>query len=218
LRDAPAAVRIAMTVVALSASYGAGGSLIGPELAQRLGVPFLDRAIPIAVAARLEISVDAVAAREQASESWLDRLLRGFVGTDVGVPAPLPADAFTSEDFRKATEEVLLRQAGTGEGVILGRAAVVVLRDEPRVLRVRLDGPRKARISQAMTLGGIDRESAEQALARLDRTHADYAKQFYGADLGDASLYHLMIDSTAIDTDACVRLIERAAGSLAERV
>jgi cytidylate kinase len=207
-----------MTVIALSASYGAGGTVIGPELAQRLGVPFVDRAIPAAVAARLEISVDDAAAHdEEARESFLDRLLRGFIGTDIGVPAPVPAETFTSEDFRKATEEVLLRQAATGEGVILGRAAVVVLRDDPRVLRVRLDGPREARISRAMTLGGVDRQTAERALARLDRTHAEYTRQFYGVEIKDCSLYHLVIDSTAIATDACVELIALGADSLSRR-
>jgi len=42
-------------LIALSASYGAGGNAIGPALAERLGVPFLDRAIPIRVAARLRV-------------------------------------------------------------------------------------------------------------------------------------------------------------------
>ena len=40
-------------LVTISASYGAGGSRIGPALAQRLGVEFLDRAIPTRVADRL---------------------------------------------------------------------------------------------------------------------------------------------------------------------
>ena len=101
-----------MTLVALSAAYGAGGDVIGPALAGRLAVPFVDRAIPLQVAEHLDVSVDDVTAHdEQASESFLDRLLRGFVGTDIGVPAPLPSESFTSEEFRQATEEVLLRQA-----------------------------------------------------------------------------------------------------------
>jgi cytidylate kinase len=170
------------------------------------------------VAARLDVSVDDAAAHdEEASETFLDRLLRGFIGTDVGVPAPVPAEIFTSEDFRRATEEVLVRQAATGEGVILGRAAAIVLRDHPGVLRVRLDGPREARIARAMRLGGTERETAERALQRLDRTHADYARQFYGVDIHDPSLYHLIVDSTAIHTGACVELIAVAAASLADR-
>src|SRR5437588_444537 len=130
-----------MSLVALSAAYGAGGTVIGPQVAERLGVPFLDRAIPLQVAERLEDPVEHAAAHDEESpESFVDRLLRGFIGTDVGVPAPVPPETFTSEDFRQATEEVLLTQARSGEGVILGRAAVVVLRDDPRALRVRLDG------------------------------------------------------------------------------
>ena len=118
-----------------------------------------------------------------ASPGWLDRILRGFTNTDASVPAPVPAETFTSEDFRQATEHVLLRQAATGQGVILGRAAVIVLRDRPDVLRVRLDGPVERRVEQAMTLGPIDHQSAEAARRRADRTHAEYARQLYRVDI-----------------------------------
>ena len=199
-----------MTVVALSATYGAGGNVVAPALAERLGVPFVDRAIPVQVAEQLNVPVDdAEAHDEEASESLLDRLLRGFIGTDIGAPAPIPAETFTSEDFRRATEEVLLRQARTGEGVILGRAAVIVLRDDPTVLRVRLDGPVERRVRQAMRIGGVDEPTARDTLRRLDRAHGDYARQFYGVDIRDCSLYHLVLDSTALDLEACVELILR---------
>jgi cytidylate kinase len=205
-------------LVALSASYGAGGSVIGPKLAERLGVPFVDRAIPVSVAAELDVPVAEAAAHDgEVSESFLDRMLRGFIGSDLGVPAPVPAETFTSEDFRRATEDVLRKQAASGEGVILGRAAVVVLRDHPGVLRVRLDGPAERRIRQAMALGGIDEQAAKAALQRLDRTHAEYARQFYRADIRDPSLYHLIIDSTAVAADACVELIALARGALVEQ-
>lgn len=206
-----------MTLVALSAAYGAGGDVIGHALAERLAVPFVDRAIPLQVAEHLDVSVNDVAAHdEQSSESFLDRLLRGFVGTDIGVPAPLPAESFTSEDFRRATESVLLRQAATGEGVILGRAGMIVLRDDPRVLRVRLHGPPERRLRQAIRVGGIDEQTARETLDRLDRGHADYVRQFYGEEIDDVALYHLVIDSTTIELQACVELIARAAEALAE--
>ncbi len=200
-----------MTLVALSAAYGAGGGRIGPAVAERLGVPFLDRAIPNAVAAELSVSVDeAVAFDYETSRSWLERVLSGFIGSDTGAPGPLLSEAATGEDFRRATEEILRRQAESGHGVILGRGAVVVLGDDERVLRVRLHGPRDSRIRQAMRVRGVDEETATDTIRRLDRTHAAYLKHFYGADIDDPSLYHLMIDSTAIGLDACVDLIVRA--------
>ena len=48
-----------MGVVTLSAAYGAGGPEIGPAVAERLGLPFHDRVIPVKVAGRLGVP-DAV--------------------------------------------------------------------------------------------------------------------------------------------------------------
>ncbi len=202
-------------LIALSAAYGAGGSVIGPALAQRLGVPFVDRAIPLAVADRLEVSFDDAAAHdEKVSASWLERVLTAFVGGDAAVPA-LPGEALSSEDFRRATEEVLRRQAATGEGVILGRGAIVLLREDPRALRVRLDGPPDRRARQATALQRLEHGEAERARKQFDRTHEAYLRQFYGVQIQDPALYHLVLDSTAIELDACVEMIALAASSLA---
>jgi cytidylate kinase len=196
-----------MAVVAISASYGAGGSRIAPAVAERLNVPFLDRAIPMSAADRLGISADAESDEERRRGSWLERALSGFAGGDTGVPAPLPSDSGSTERLRRETEERLLAQAGSGSGVILGRAAVIVLRDDPSTLRVRLDGPPTGRLEQAMRLAEIERESAVEAMRRLDRIHAEWTRHFYGVELTDPSLYHLMLDSTSLPFDACVELI-----------
>jgi cytidylate kinase len=204
-----------MTLVAMSAAYGAGGSHIGPALAERLGVPFVDRAIALAVAERLDVPFDDALAHDQPrGGSLLERLLSGFLGADTGAPAPLPPDVVSAEDFHRASREVLLAQAATGEGVILGRGAVAALRDDPRALRVRLTGPVAARIEQAVRLGAPDRETAERALRRLDRAHADYLRQFYDVDVSDPALYHLTIDSTTFAPEVVVNLIEMAAAAL----
>jgi hypothetical protein len=204
-----------VTLVALSASYGAGGSRIGPALAERLKVPFVDRAIPTAVAERLSVSLDeAIAHDEQTAPSFLERMLGGFLGSDTGAPTPLPAQPMSGEDFRRATEEVLCRQADTGEGVILGRGGAVVLRGDPRALRVRLNGPVERRVRQAMLLQSVDEETARATVRRLDRAHATYLKQFYGVDVDDPGLYHLRLDSTAMPLEVCVELIALAARSL----
>jgi cytidylate kinase len=204
-----------VTLVALSASYGAGGSRIGPALAERLGVPFVDRAIPTAVAERLSVPLDeAVAHDEQTAPSFLERILGGFLGSDTGAPTPLPAQAMSGEDFRRATEEVLCRQAQTGKGVILGRGGAVLLREDPRALRVRLNGPVERRVHQAIRLQNVDEQTARETVRRLDRAHAAYLRQFYGVDIDDPALYHLRLDSTAMPLEACVDLIALAASSL----
>jgi len=202
-------------LVAISATYGAGGSWIGPRLARELGVEFLDRAIPVAVARQLQVPVE-VAERfdDRAEGSLLARLLASFRAADVTVPAALPAEGPLAEDFRIATERVLFEVVERGEGVILGRASAYLLRDRPEVLRVRLDGPPAARVRQAAALEGIAEEEARKRLEDVDRAHAAYALLHYRAKMADPRLYHLYLDSTAIPLEECVELIKLAAESL----
>ena len=205
-----------MAIVALSAAYGAAGSQIGPALAERLDVPFIDRGIALAVAERLDIPLDDALAQEEepSGKSLLERLLSGFLGADPGAPAPLPADAVTPEDFHRASREALLAQAATGHGVILGRGAAAALRRDPRVLRVRLTGPVERRIEHAMSVRGLDRDTTERTLRALDRAHADYLRQFYDVDILDPGLFHLVIDATSFEVDVCVELIATAVEAL----
>jgi len=67
-----------MTLVALSASYGAGGRVVGPELAERLGVPFVDRAIPTQVAESLDVPLAHALEHDENVGSLLDRMLKHF--------------------------------------------------------------------------------------------------------------------------------------------
>jgi cytidylate kinase len=205
-----------MTVITLSASYGAGGSQVGPQLAETLGVPFLDRAIPVAVAERLAVPLADALAHDDAVRSVLERLLMRFApAAQTFSGAAPPHDLVDERSYLKVTEEVI-RERAAGGGVILGRAGAVVLRDEPRALHVRLDGPRERRLAQAMRIEGVDRETAERHMRETDRAREAYGQQFYGVDPHEPSLYHLMIDSTAIALDACVELIARAAAARAD--
>jgi len=206
-----------MTLVTLSAPYGAGGSQVGPEVAERLDVPFVDRAIPTAVAERLAVPLRDAVERDEAVGSWLTRALLSFgqVGPVLAGATPVPGSVLTDDTFREATEQVLQQHAASG-AVILGRAAAIVLRAEPRALHVRLTGPREARIEQGMLLEGVDRATAERHADETDRARETYVRHFYRCDARDAALYHLVIDSTALPLGACADLVVEAAQARSE--
>jgi cytidylate kinase len=202
-----------VTVVTLSAPYGAGGSHVGPEVAERLGVEFVDRAIPTDVAERLAVPLREAVERDEAIGGWFARALLSFgqVGPVLAGAAPPPGAVLGADAFCQATEQVL-RERAAGEGaVILGRAGAVVLRDHPDALHVRLTGPREARIEQGMLLEHVDRETAERHADETDRARETYVRHFYRVDARDSALYHLVIDSTAIPLSACADLVVDAA-------
>ena len=113
--------------------------------------------------------------------------------------------------IRDQTERVIHQVADTTGGVILGRAAAIVLRDRPSALHVRLDGPSEARIQRAVGLEGVNEEQARKLLEETDRAREAYVKHFYRCDARDATHYHLVLDSTALELDDCVELILAAA-------
>lgn len=202
-----------MTLVTLSATYGAGGSRLGPELAERLGVPFLDRAIPTAVAERLAVPLDEAAVHDQSTGSLFSRMVLRLapLGQAFGAGATTTYDPLDEDAYRLATEQIIREQAQTGDGVILGRAAALVLADAPHALHVRLDGDRDARVEQAILLRGVDRETAVREQAETDRAREAYVRHFYRCDAGECAHYHLTIDSTALPLDTVLELILRAA-------
>jgi cytidylate kinase len=151
--------------------------------------------------------------RDEVVENWLTRALLtfGHVGPALAGATPATEQILDDDAFRQATEQVLRERAASGGAVILGRAAAIVLRDEPGALHVRLTGPQEARIEQGMRIQGVDRATAERLLGETDRARSAYVHHFYGCDPRDPSLYHLVLDSTALPLATCTELIALAA-------
>jgi Cytidylate kinase-like family len=200
-------------VVTLAALYGAAGSVIGPRVAEQLGVPFLDREIAEAVAERSGLSQATVADVDDVPRSPLDRLAAslGRASTISGASGGSVEHLDVQEGaVRRHVEEFLARATISG-GVAMGRGGMVVLRTLSWALHVYLGGPRDARVAQRMAIEGIDRATAEERQKAEDGARISYVRRAYGVDGRDPVWYHLMLDSTAIDVDTCVDLIVTAA-------
>jgi cytidylate kinase len=197
-------------LVTISASYGAGGSQVGPALAQRLGVEFLDRAIPTRVADRLHVPLDDALAHDESLGDAIGRLASSFALLPELAGAMVQAGVLAGEDYRRETEN-LIREHSTGGAVILGRAGAVILREHPSALHVRLDGPSERRVEQAMEFEGLSRDDAERLRRDGDRARLAYVRHFYGCDARDPAHYHLVIDSTRLEPETVVDVIVAAA-------
>jgi len=209
---------MATQVVTISASFGAGGSVIGPAVADRLGIPFVDRAIPAAVAKDLAVPLDRALAHDQQLPSGIIRILSKMANSIVPYgTTPVGALVETDEEdvFRAGTEKVIHSVSDTSGGVILGRAAAVVLSGHPSALHVRLHGPRTARLVRATTSRGLTADEAAKLLDETDRARIAYVKHFYKRDPQDPKLYHLVLDTTSLPDDITIDLIAIAARSRA---
>jgi cytidylate kinase len=212
-----------MPGVTISASYGAGGSVIAPAVAEQLNLPLLDRAISSLVAAQLHVSVQEAEGGEM-RRSLVDKFLAVLAplaggalgaGTDAAPPhaIPPPDDA----DFFREQAEAIMNEALSGGAVILGRGGGAAFCHRPDVLRVRLFGPVPACIAQAARVENIDPSVARQRLPEVDNARAQYVRRLYCVSIDDPALYNLQIDSTVLPLDACADLIASAYSAFTRR-
>ena len=206
-----------MGTVTIAATYGAGGSVIAPAVAKRLGLEFIDRAIPVAMAAGMHDSLHAALAEDADHTSAIGRVLDRVLATSglfVGVTVSPEQRGALPEIAR--TEEALRHVAETSGAVILGRAGVFALRGIPGVLHVRLDGDPEARRHAAAARLGIDEAAAARAQHETDHARLAYVEHFYprAGAWNDPRHYHVVLDSTSLSLDACVEIIVQAAQDL----
>jgi cytidylate kinase len=200
-------------VVTISATYGAGGTIVAPAVADRLRLPYLEHLVSPGVAREASA---AETGRDEPGRP--ERVTRRLVAALAALPAvfgtglPLPVEGFSDEEQVRADIETSIRTvAETSGGVLLGRGATIVLADLPGAFHVRLDGPPDRRVRQAMTVSGLDEAETRKRQQEIDRARTAYLQRFYDTDGSDARLYHLVIDSTALTLATCEDLIVTAA-------
>jgi hypothetical protein len=199
-------------VVTFSAACGAAGAEVAPAVAERLGLPFHDRAIAAQVAGRLGVPVaEAEANDETVVRGWW-RLVASLGTMPDPVGGVLPMAALPdARAYRQQTERVLEEIAAGAGGVVLGRAAAMVLGKRPDVLHVRLDGPRDRRLAAAVERSGRPLDDVRRAMEVNDRTREAYVRHFYRCDPEDARHYDLVVDSTGLPLETVVDIVVTAA-------
>jgi hypothetical protein len=201
-----------MGVVTFSAAYGTAGAEIAPAVAERLGLPFHDRAIPAQVAGRLGVPVAEAEANDETVIRGLWRLVASLGTMPDPVGGVLPTTSLPdARAYRDQTEQVLAEIADGAGGVVLGRAAVMVLADRPDALHVRLDGAAPRRLAAAVARSGRPVEEVRREMTAIDRGREAYVRHFYRADPAAARHYHLVVDSTVLPIDVVVDMVVLAA-------
>ena len=199
-------------VVTISASYGAGGAEVGPAVAARLGLVFHDRAIPAQVAGRLGVPLAEAEANDENVARGLWRIVAslGTMPDPMGGVVPV-TEQLDERTFRLQTERVVREIADGQGGVVLGRAAALVVGDRPDALHVRLDGPEERRLDAVVARTGRPREEMRRELRANDAAREGYVRRSYRVDATSPRIYHLVIDSTALPQQTVVDLVVEAA-------
>jgi cytidylate kinase len=187
--------RTQVPIVTIAAEHGAAGDLVAPRVADALGVPFLDRALPASLAAALEES--------ERQSALVERLARACT-----ILAGVPGERINRDEGRLRAELAeFLARASTAGGVVLGRGGAVILADAPTALHVLLAGDHEGRVARVAEREGVDRAAADRRVRTLDRARKDYMRRTFGVNADDRTLYHLIVDTIALGIDPSVELV-----------
>jgi cytidylate kinase len=109
------------------------------------------------------------------------------------------------------TAESILQLAQLGNAILIGRGATMVTAKLPDVFHVRLVAPLEKRVEHAHEFYNMSKPKARKFCVDEDRGRKRYLRKYYGADVDDPLLYHLIVNTGMVSYDEAARLIAEAA-------
>ena len=180
-----------LPVITISRQYGSGGHEVGEKVAQKLNLPFYDKALIAMAAKKSGLSEEVFAdADEKATSSLLYSMVMGSYAFGARVPGinemPINDKLFVLQS------DIIKKAAKEGPCVIIGRCADYILREHENCLNVFVHADKAARIKRIVGL-----------------------YNFYSNNRWDDLLnYDLTIDTSRFSVDMAVDLIIDAAKKL----
>ena len=181
-------------IIAISRQCGSGGYTIAQELAARLGIPLYDK----------DYLDNHGYPDEDHVLSCTSLLFCLTTGMYDGYLLSKPVGEKTIE-----REANLIRSlADQGPCIFVGRCAEYVLRDREDCLRVFIQGDKDDRIHRMVTEEKLFPDAAQRLVESRDKIRSTHYRNLTGGlTWGDPANYDLVLDTTQLGLDRCMKEI-----------
>jgi cytidylate kinase len=112
--------------------------------------------------------------------------------------------------FVQQTTRTILRLAGLGRVILVGRGAEVVTRRLPHVFHVRLVAPLEKRIQHVAQYYHLSEADAAKKVKEDDHARRRYLHRYFDADIEDPHLYDLVVNTGRLDFARTAELVANA--------
>lgn len=183
-----------MAIVTISHEMGAGGSEIGPMLAERLRYRYVDQDMISQAAQKYGVDEAKLTPLDETKPSlfeWFEADTRQFI---------------------TILQSALLDVAEGDNVVIMGRGGQVLLRGVPHVLRVRVMAPFDMRVKRIIKDFGkrgetVDARTTAKMVRENDHQKFGRMRYLYDVDWADPALYDILINTEKLSVEAGVELV-----------
>jgi Cytidylate kinase-like family len=197
--------------ITISREVGAGGRTIAELLAQRLtAAEKSPTASPWAV-------FDANLARHVLEDHKLPPNLEQFMTEDARL---VPVEAIVEEvlglhpsawTLVQHTTQTILRLAGLGRTILVGRGANVITASLPNVFHVRLVAPFANRIRHTVKYYHLTEAEAARFVREQDQARRRYVRRHFNCEIDDPTLYDVTLNTGRLDFARAAEVIAQLA-------
>lgn len=191
-------------LITISREYGSGGREVGKIVAKRLGVPLYIKDIITMAAKESGLSPEVIESAELQAKSSFSYTLSSAVSFGEG----FGGEAISmNEKLFLAQFDVITEIGAKGEGVIVGRCADYVLRDDPDVTNVFIYGEKEDKIRRCIEEYGDDEATVEKKMATYDKARRNYYNYHTSRKWGEYKNYDLAINSSLVGEEGAADII-----------
>ncbi|MBR0483330.1 MAG: cytidylate kinase-like family protein [Oscillospiraceae bacterium] len=190
-------------IITIEREYGSGGSVVGKEVAEKLGIPFYNHEILEMAAERLNVPVAKLEGAEESSpKSFLYTLLLN------SNPSRTMEDNLPVSDKLYLTETQIIRElAEQGSCVIVGRCANWILRENPYKFSTFIYAPKAFRLIYAQETYHVTEREIDTLLPKIDSRREKFYNINTGGNWHDKNNYALCINTGRLGIKGAVHLL-----------
>jgi DNA-binding transcriptional ArsR family regulator len=197
--------------ITISREVGAGGRTVAELLGQRLTAA---EKIP---APSLWVVFDANLAKQVLEDHKLPPTLERFMTEDAQL---LPVEAIVEEvlglhpsgwTLVQHTTKTILRLAGLGHTILVGRGGNVITARLPNVFHVRLVAPLATRIRHSAEYYHLSETEAAKLVREQDQARRRYVRRYFNAEIDDPTLYDVTLNTGRLGFARAAEIIAQMA-------
>ena len=186
-------------VITINRELGSGGRTVGRLLAEKLGVPFYDKAVIKALQEKYHLTTAEIERMKGRKHSWwadVERILKIDGGMSMNYYLPSKTDApdlITTDEMFKTETLILQDLAAEKSCVVAGRSGFHVFRDHPNHLSILIQASMAFRMKRVARKQNITEDEARKIIEQVDKMRENYVKKYTGTSRYDTRNYQLVI-------------------------
>ena len=202
-------------VVTINRELGSGGRTVGRKLAEKLNVPFYDKALINELKKKFNLDTEQIEKLKSGKSDWWREFINSALYLGQGMNelwyyqrmTGKEGYLVTSNDMFEQDKEILTKVAEEESCIIAGRSGFSVFANHPNHLSILIQAPLEHRIQRIMSKQELSREEAEKIIKKVDEMRENYVKKYSGTSRYDTRNYDLVINMEGKTEDEAVNLI-----------